>query len=150
MIPKLEFTSKSWTDEYKEKAEKLLNKPFYLNNNTNIKCWANNTSIFPEAFIGCENKIFKMEEYGYADSEEAIELYLKKYIEEPNQEYFIEIGLMSLDCEKWYKNGYYVNEKGEDTGTDYWSIYQTDHLKEKRQYQNCWVTFSIYEILNKE
>ena len=149
MIPNLEFTAESWPDNYKDKAEKLLNKPYFLNNNPNIKCWGDNTCTFPEAFVGCENKDFKLEDYGYADNEESIEIYLKHYIEDPNNEYFIELGLMSLDYDKFYKNGYYVNEKGEDTGTDYWSFYSEDHLKEKRQYKNNWVMFSVYKIVEK-
>ena len=148
MIPILEFTPKSWGEELWEKAERAINVFYYLNGNENIKCWKDNTSIFPEAFIGCENKNFHLIEYGYADDEASIEKYLKNYIDDPNNEYFIEIGLMSLDYDKFYKNGYYINENGEDTGSDYWGFYSEDHLKGKRQYENCWVTFSIYEIKN--
>ena len=39
------------TDEYKEKAEKLLNKPFYLNNNTNIKYTADDGSPSRDKYL---------------------------------------------------------------------------------------------------
>ena len=102
MIPKLEFTADSWREEDRNEATKIFSKYFNLNGNPDIRCWRKNTNM-PFAYVGCENKMFLMDEYGYADSESAIEKYLKPFINDKNNEYFITLGLMSMDYENYYK-----------------------------------------------
>ena len=79
-----------------------------------------------------------------ADTEAAVEKYLQDYIDDPDP-YFVELGLMSMDYEKYYKNGSYINEDGVDTGGDYYDIeFET---KPTQQYEGEWVTFAVYRLI---
>jgi hypothetical protein len=89
-------------------------------------------------------------DYGYADTEAAIEKYLQQYIDEPNELYFVEIGLMCMDYDKYYKNGSYINEDGEDTEMDYWDYWDDDsENKPTQEYEGNWVTFTVYILETK-
>lgn len=146
MIPKLEFTAESWTEEYREEVTKAFDKQFTLNGNKNIICHPRNANCHIFAFKGYENYRANILDYGYADSEAAVEKYLQDYINDPHTEYFVELDLMSMDYEKYYKNGSYINEDGIDTGRGYYDIeFETEPTQ---QYKGYWVTFTIF-ILTK-
>lgn len=143
MIPKLEFTAESWPEEYREEAIKTLDRHYILNGNENIVCHPNNANCHIFAFKGYEKYRASLLDYGYADTEAAVEKYLQDYIDDPDP-YFVELGLMSMDYEKYYKNGSYINEDGVDTGEDYYDIeFETEPTQE---YEGNWVKFSVYRL----
>lgn len=143
MIPKLEFTAESWPEEYREEAIKTLDRHYILNGNENIVCHPNNANCHIFAFKGYEKYRASLLDYGYADTEAAVEKYLQNYIDDPDP-YFVELGLMSMDYEKYYKNGSYINEDGVDTGEDYYDIeFETEPTQ---QYEGEWVKFSVYRL----
>lgn len=147
MIPKLEFTAESWPEEYREEANETLNIQFTLNGKEDILCHPVNANCHIYAFKGYENYRAKLLEYGYADTEAAVEKYLQDYKDDDTTQYFVEIGLMDMDYDKYYKNGSYINEDGIDTGEDYWDIeFETEP---KQEYEGKWVKFSIYELVPK-
>ena len=115
---------------------------YTLNGNEEIICHPHNANCHIFAFKGYENYHTVLLDYGYADTEAAVEKYLQTYIDEPNELYFIELGLMSMDYEKYYKNGSYIDEDGEDTMMDYYDIeFETEPIQE---YEGSWVKFSVY------
>ena len=86
-------------------------------------------------------------DYGYADTEAAVEKYLQNYIDDPDP-YFVEVGLMSMDYDGYYKNGSYINEDGVDTGEDYYDIeFETEPTQ---QYEGEWVKFSVYRLIQNK
>ena len=147
MIPKLEFTAESWPEEYREEAIKTLDRHYILNGNENIVCHPNNANCHIFAFKGYEKYRASLLDYGYADTEAAVEKYLQDYIDDPDP-YFVELGLMSLDYEKYYKNGTYINEDGVDTGEDYYDIeFETEPTQ---QYEGEWVKFAVYRLIQNK
>ena len=143
MIPKLEFTAESWPEEYREEVIKTLDRHYILNGNENIVCHPNNANCHIFAFKGYEKYGASLLDYGYADTEAAVEKYQQNYIDDPDP-YFVELGLMSMDYEKYYKNGSYINEDGVDTGEDYYDIeFETEPTQ---QYEGEWVKFSVYRL----
>ena len=147
MIPKLEFTAESWPEEYREEAIKTLDRHYILNGNENIVCHPNNANCHIFAFKGYEKYRASLLDYGYADTEAAVEKYLQDYIDDPDP-YFVELGLMSMDYEKYYKNGSYINEDGVDTGEDYYDIeFETEPTQ---QYEGEWVKFSVYRLIQNK
>ena len=86
-------------------------------------------------------------EHGYCDREEDLELYLQSYLKDPDNNYFVSIGFMDMDYEKYYKHGSYINKDGEDTGDDYWP-YIDQHKDEegRQQFPSKWITFGIHKL----
>ena len=147
MIPKLEFTAESWPEEYREEAIKTLDRHYILNGNENIVCHPNNANCHIFAFKGYEKYRASLLDYGYADTEAAVEKYLQNYIDDPDP-YFVEVGLMSMDYDGYYKNGSYINEDGVDTGEDYYDIeFETEPTQ---QYEGEWVKFSVYRLIQNK
>ena len=147
MIPKLEFTAESWPEEYREEAIKTLDRHYILNGNENIVCHPNNANCHIFAFKGYEKYRASLLDYGYADTEAAVEKYLQNYIDDPDP-YFVEVGLMSMDYDGYYKNGSYINEDGVDTGEDYYDIeFETEPTQE---YEGNWVKFSVYRLIQNK
>jgi hypothetical protein len=149
MIPKLEFTAESWSEEYREEVTKAFDKQYTLNGNDDIICHPRNANCHIYAFKGYENHRATLLDYGYADTEAAVEKYLQTYIDEPNESYFVEIGLMSMDYEKYYKNGSYINEDGEDTMMDYWDYWDDSENEPTQEYEGNWVKFAVYILEQK-
>ena len=86
-------------------------------------------------------------EYGYCDTEESLVKYLKKYVEDGENNYFVEVGGMSMDYEKYYKNGSYINKDGVDTGRDYYDyIDENPDMKTDQDVEGRWFTFVIYKL----
>lgn len=86
-------------------------------------------------------------EYGYCDNEESLKKYLQPLIEEENTRYYVCVHLMSMDYEKYYKNGSYINKDGVDTGDDYW-YYIDEHpeMEIDQEWENNWLAFSIRKV----
>ena len=144
MIPKLEFTAESWPEEYRAEVVEALDKHFDLNGNEDIRCHPHNANGHIYAFKGYENYRASLLDYGYADTEAAVEKYIQDYIDDPDP-YFVEVGLMNMDYEKYYKNGTYINEDGIDTGRDYWDIeFETEP---KQEHEGYWVKFAVYRLI---
>ena len=147
MIPKLEFTAESWPEEYRAEASKFLNKQFALNGNNELICHPRNANCHIFAFKGYENYRASLLDYGYADTEAAVEKYLQDYIDDPDP-YFVEVSLMNMDYDKYYKNGSYINEDGIDTGDDYWDIeFETEP---KQEHEGYWVKFAVYRLIQNK
>lgn len=147
MIPKLEFTAESWPEEYRAEVVEALDKHFDLNGNEDIRCHPHNANGHIYAFKGYENYRASLLDYGYADTEAAVEKYIQDYIDDPDP-YFVEVGLMNMDYEKYYKNGTYINEDGIDTGRDYWDIeFETEP---KQEHEGYWVKFAVYRLIQNK
>ena len=147
MIPKLEFTAESWPEEYRAEVVEALDKHFDLNGNEDIRCHPHNANGHIYAFKGYENYRASLLDYGYADTEAAVEKYIQDYIDDPYP-YFVEVGLMNMDYEKYYKNGTYINEDGIDTGRDYWDIeFETEP---KQEHEGYWVKFAVYRLIQNK
>lgn len=147
MIPKLEFTAESWSEEYRAEVVEALDKHFDLNGNEDIRCHPHNANGHIYAFKGYENYRASLLDYGYADTEAAVEKYIQDYIDDPDP-YFVEVGLMNMDYEKYYKNGTYINEDGIDTGRDYWDIeFETEP---KQEHEGYWVKFAVYRLIQNK
>ena len=88
--------------------------------------------------------------YGYCDTEDALIKYLKKFIDD-NDSWFTSVNLMSMDYEKYYKNGTYINKDGIDTNKDYYD-YIDEHpdMEVSKDYDNNWIHFVIYRLLKDE
>ena len=86
-------------------------------------------------------------EYGYCDTEDALIKYLEKFFKKDSKRYFLNIGLLSMDNEKYYKFGSYINKDGVDTEDDYWCwIDEHPEYSVQQQFDGYWITFSISEI----
>ena len=81
------------------------------------------------------------DDYGYCDTEDALIKYLQKYIDSPDN-FFVNVGLLSMDNEKYYKFGSYINSDGVDTGNDY--DWDSDA---KQQYEGYWIRFCVTKLL---
>lgn len=145
MVPKLIFSSESWDPKHREDVDRLFAKHFTLNNNEDIWYWKRNSNVHMFAYKGYENCKAVLLDYVYADTEAAIDKYVQKYVNDLDNEYYIEVGLLSIDNEKYYKSGPYVNAEGKDTGFDYWDFYDSaDDVT--RDYEGYWVSITVYLI----
>ena len=87
-------------------------------------------------------------DYGYCDNEGALETYLRSYIEDKENNYFVNVGLLSMDDEKYYKHGSYINKDGINTETDYYEyIDEHPEMEIDQQYEGRWLRFSIVKLL---
>lgn len=86
-------------------------------------------------------------EFGYCDTEDALEKYLQSYVDDKENSYFVQITGMSIDYEKYYKNGSYINKDGIDTGVDYYE-YIDEHpdMKVDQDIEGTWIQFTIYKL----
>lgn len=86
-------------------------------------------------------------EFGYCDTEESLDKYLQQYEDDKDNNYFVNVGTMSMDYEKYYKNGTYINKNGIDTKEDYYDyINEHPEMKVEQDVENHWITFSIYKL----
>ena len=147
MIPsqKLELNLELWKEEYREGVQKVLGEYYFLNGNEHIICYPRNANCHINSYKGYENCNALIYDYGYASTEASIEKYVQQFINDPHNEYFIEIGLIPKDYEKYYKHGTYIDENGIDTGEDFYDIYK-DGIEPETQYKNSWVTVTIFKI----
>lgn len=147
MIPKLEldreFIKKTW--ENSEEIERLT-EVFELG--------PAKIPVYPCEDVWIKSRVFKnfkdiipIFEYGYCDSEDILCKYLKSYIEDKDNNYFVHVGILSMDHEKYYKFGSYINKDGDDTGEDYYNwIREHPEDKDKQQWPGEWIMFSIIKI----
>ena len=57
---------------------------------------------------------------------------------------------MSMDYEKYYKNGTYINKDGIDTGADYYNyIDEHPEMKVPQEIENKWICFTIRKLNKK-
>lgn len=83
-------------------------------------------------------------EYGYCDIEDALIKYLLPYAEDEENNYFVSIGSMPMDYEKYYKQGSYINKDGIDTNEGYYEyIIKHPEMKVSQDFENEWITFHI-------
>lgn len=90
--------------------------------------------------------------YGYTDSAQSLEKYLKNqgYLDDEKTAYFIRIYGLSMDNEKYYKHGSYIDLQGVDTQDDYYSwISEHPEDKDKQQYPGLWIAFIVHKLIEK-
>jgi len=86
-------------------------------------------------------------DYGYCDNEESLVKYLQKYVDDKDNNYFVHFGFMSMDYEKYYKNGTYINKDGIDTDQDYYLyIDQHPEMKIDQEFENKWITYTVRKL----
>ena len=151
MIPKLEFDdegiAKGWPNYSEEERNELKEhiRAIRLDDGT----WVYNTwdTWIPMGVFKDYKKIVESHiEYGYCDTEAALIKLLEPY-KASEQAYYVEIGVMNMDYEKYYKNGSYYNQNGEDTGEDYYDwIAEHPEDKVKQDFEGKWITFCISQI----
>ena len=73
--------------------------------------------------------------------------YLQKYVDDKVNNYFVHFGFMSMDYEKYYKNGTYINKDGIDTDQDYY-LYIDKHpeMKIDQEFENKWITYTVRKL----
>ena len=152
MIPKLEldkeFIKKTWENPEAEEVERLTEVfelgpekiPVYPCQDTWIRC-----GVFKKFKDTIPTSEFF--EYGYCDSEDILCKYLKSYLEDKDNNFFVHVGILSMDHSKYYKFGSYINKDGVDTGEDYYDwIREHPEDKDKQQFPNEWIMFSIVKL----
>lgn len=83
----------------------------------------------------------------YCDTEDALIKYLQQYVNDKENSYFVKVGSMSMEYDKYYKEGSYINKDGEDTGDDYYSyIEQHPEMEVEQDFENQWYTFNIFKL----
>lgn len=154
MIPLLtidkESVEKNWAKEEDRKWVYDYVNPMFAGDIPTYQCDDNwvRMGVFKE-FKKCV-PVSEFFEYGYCDTEESLVRYLKQYTDDTENQYFVEIGTMSMDYEKYYKNGSYVNKDGVDTGEDYYQyIDEHPEMKVSQDIKNEWITFAIYKIIGE-
>ena len=151
MIPKLtideDFIKSTWKN--KEDVDYAINLlcPMSLKGIPVYSCDDNwvNIGVFNE--FKSTVRFSEFSKYGYCDTEDALAKYLKSYIDDTENSYFVEIGGMSMDYEKYYKNGSYINKDGIDTEEDYYDyIDEHPEMEVQQDYENKWIQFTIYKL----
>jgi hypothetical protein len=85
--------------------------------------------------------------YGYCDTEEALVKFLREYDVDKDNMYFVEIGGLDMNYEKYYKFGGYINKDGEDTGEDYYNyIDEHPEMKVEQDVKGKWIRFCIHKL----
>lgn len=152
MIPKLEIDieaiKNNWdTEEQQQDAINIIKSTSISGKEGEIEaylcdeCWVK-IGVFKQF----KNVVKSLVEYGYCDNEESLIKYLKPYIDS-EKNYFIHVDLLSMDYEKYYKSGSYINKDGIDTGFDYYDwidMHPEDEIPQ--QIENHWISFTINEI----
>lgn len=152
MIPELiidkDYIKENWnTPEATEETIKLLE------NRVQLKCSNFPVYLFQEMWITMnvfkqfKNLDKEFFEYGYGDTEESISKYLQKYADDKENNYFVYVSLMSMDYEKYYKNGSYINKDDVDTNEDYYEyIDQHPEMEVTQDFENQWIHFCISKL----
>lgn len=104
--------------------------------------------------LGVFNEFKKAEklscDYGYCDREEDLHKYLQTYINDTENNYLVNFGFMSMDYEKYYKNGSYINKNGINTQEDYYNyINENQDDGGRQQFSGKWLTYSIYKLIKE-
>ena len=155
MIPLLEIDNESiernWKEkEYQESVKKMV-KADFLDNSEIPVYTCSDGFLGLNVYVGIKGRapLSEFFEYGYCDNDAALVKYLQPYIESQD-EYYVTVGLMSKDNEKYYKNGSYINKDGIDTEEDYWP-YADEHpeMVGEEEYENSWLDFGIYKLIRK-
>lgn len=142
------FINSQWND--KSARDYVINhcSPIMLENDLPVYACDNywvNLKVFNEAKSTYHTNNFH--KYGYCDTESSLKKYLQKYKEDVKNFYFIEVGVMSMDYENYYKNGSYINKNGIDTEDDYYNyIDEHPEMKTSQDIKNKWITFVIYKL----
>ena len=154
MIEKLtldEESLKQWKDEKdREEVRKLCGCVEISDNEEKIiipaywcdDLWVNTLKVFKE-----HKSLTKIQDcfiYGYCDTEDALVKYLKEYYDDPDNSYFVTVSTMSMDYEKYYKNGTYVNKDGVNTHQDYFDyIDEHPEMKVEQDIEGKWIHYCI-------
>lgn len=89
--------------------------------------------------------------YGYCDTEDSLVKYLQNYVDDKENNYFVMFNFMSMDYEKYYKQGSYINKDGIDTDEDYYEyIRKHPEMEVSQDYENKWITFSIVKLKKED
>ena len=154
MIPKLTINEGKIDEIWKEKefsdyVKEALN-PILLNDGTEVYMYYADFidfGVFNE--FNSLKPISEFYNYGYCDTEDALIRYLEQY-KKDSENYIVFLSFMSMDYEKYYKNGTYINKDGTDTREDYY-YYIDEHpeMKVPQEIENKWICFTIRKLNKK-
>ena len=151
MINKLEINDDviitNWTDE--QDRNYMREKLNTLVEEFNIPVYFKGSEHFLYCFDGYEHITSTplSIDYGYGLTFKSLEKYLKdKYGDGNKGEYFIVAYTMSMDYEKYYKNGTFVDLNGKNTGEDFWYQKNADDLAKKADIENYWIAYCVYDL----
>jgi len=113
--------------------------------------YGRSAELFAWCFKGhvTANGNLKMIDYGYALDAGSIEKWLDANFANDENEYLVSCDLMSMDYEKYYKNGSFINQDGIDTGHDFYDEKNYKQLEKQALVKNHWITVVVFDI-NKD
>ena len=85
-------------------------------------------------------------DYGYGLTFTSLEKYLNDKYSNDNDEYFIVAYTMPMDYEKYYKNGYFIDLDGINTGNDFWILSDANKLAKIAEIENTWIAYVVYKL----
>jgi hypothetical protein len=74
----------------------------------------------------------------------SLERQIKNFLDN-NEPYLIEVGLTSIDYEKYYKQGPFINDYGKPVHEDYWDY--VEDVDVNRDIEDYWITFHVYRLI---
>lgn len=153
MIPKLIFDKEKNRKGYRgtdEEFEKFC-KLFDTFSEFSFDAYHDNANCLLSCFDGYEDwHQPHIVDYGYALTPEAVEKYiLANYGDNNPNKYFIEVGLMSFDHEKPWKQGTYIDKDGNNTQEDYYDVEGIEEEMKHPYIDNRFITFSVHDLTNK-
>lgn len=154
MIPFLtideEFVQNTWKDDESSREWVTENCDVVYADNSNVPLYTCDDSWVKMGVFNEYKQILPISEfyeYGYCDTEDALLKYLQSYVDDKDNNYFVTIGTMSMDYEKYYKNGTYINKDGVDTKKDYYDyIDEHPQMEVEQDFENKWITFTICKL----
>lgn len=150
MLPELEIDIERVKKDYpqKEDQENITETLQKFDNFTSIPVFPVMAEYFANYFIGHENIDSDLEivDYKYGLTIESIEKYITNEYSDDADEYLIVGTIMSMDYEKYYKNGTFVDLDGNATYEDFYDIKNWEELKKKADFGNHWIRFTVYNL----
>ena len=153
MIRKLEINDNAiiskWTDE--QDREYVREKLNTFVNEFNIPVYFKGSEYFIHCFDGYEHMTYPPlpVDYGYGLTFKSLEKYLNDKYGNDNDEYFIVAYTMPMDYEKYYRNGYFIDLYGINTGNDFWILSDANKLAKIEDIENTWIAYVVYKLKNK-
>lgn len=135
----------------REETENFVKRMKGFNLTDNLHCYPMNTNCFNFVYeeIPAGSRQPRLIDYGYAATSEAIEKYiLPLYGDSDPQYYMVEINLIPKDYEKIYKEGTYINLKGEKTNRDWDDVEGIDEELKHLEVEGKFIGFGIHILEN--
>lgn len=150
MIPLLTIDENSIRENWKRKVDQAWVKRYcdvYVAKDNIPLYYCDDTWVNMGVFKEYKKTISPAIEYGYCDTEVSLIKYLQQFKDDKENNFFVSIGGLDMDYEKYYKFGSYINKDGVDTRDDYYSyIDKHPEMQVKQDMENCWIKFIIYKL----